>query len=82
MKGFIVDGSLDAVKFHLKTKGKNRGYYEKQEHQVQKTIKVRLESDDLPPLPDQDHPYIPDDEFEEDLKYLNPSPSNENDDDN
>ena len=45
----IIEGeSLDAAKFRLKTKGKGRGYFEKQEHEIHQTIKVKLEADAPP----------------------------------
>ena len=54
----VTKGSLEAAKFRLKTKGKDRGYYEKQEREINQTINVRLESDDVPEMPDKNIEYI------------------------
>ena len=70
LKEHVVSGkSLDATKFLLKTKGKDRGYYEKQESTVSHNIKVTLESSEPPPaLESKDHTYLTDAEYEADKK--------------
>ena len=47
-KKIVVDENLQAVMFRLKTKAKHRGYYEKQEKEVNQTIKVSIEAEPPP----------------------------------